>query len=209
MEPIGILIINEHDILINLNSHHVTLLLMVELTASFYTIYHVIMLDRLNSRFGIKDKVLQWFTSYLNNGSQFVSLNGGISKRFELQYGVPEGSCLRPVLFVLYVSKFFQILKSQLPDAHTFADDNQLYISFEPDSTTDQIAAVTNMEGCIDDIKNWMLNDNLKRNDGKSDFFIIGTRQQLSKVNFNNLRDGDAYVMLSNEIENLGSWLDS
>ena len=52
------------------------------------------------------------------------------------------------------------------PDAHAFADDNQLYVSFQPDSMSEQLSAVTVMENCIDDIKTWMLNDKLKLNDG-------------------------------------------
>ena len=199
----------KHDILLNMNRQHVTLLVILDLTAAFDTVDHSIMLGRLSSTFGIQGQVLHWFTSYLSNRSQYVSVNGGISKRFELQYGVSQGSCLGPLLFVLYVSKLFQILESHLPDAHAFADDNQLYVSFKPDSTIDQIAAVTAMESCIDDIKNWMLNDKLKLNDSKTEFLIIGTRQQLSKVNFNTLRVGDAYITPSNEIKNLGSWFDS
>jgi hypothetical protein len=65
------------------------------------------------------------------------------------------------------------------------------------------------MENCIDDIKTWMLNDKLKLNDGKTDFFIIGTRQQLEKVNFDTLRIADSYVTASSEAKDLGFWLDS
>jgi hypothetical protein len=51
---------------------------------------------------------------------------------------------------------------------------------------SEQLSAVAVTENCIDDIKTWMLNDN----DGKTDFFIIGTRQQLTQVNFDTLRIG-------------------
>ncbi len=193
----------------NMNRQHVTLLVILDLSAAFDTVDHHIMLERLKSSFGIQDQVLKWFTSYLSNRSQFISVNGGTSTRFELKNGVPQGSCLGPLLFVLYVSKLFQILESHLPDAHAFADDNQLYVSFQPDSMSEQLSAVTVMENCIDDIKTWMLNDKLKLNDGKTDFLIIGTRQQLEKVNFDTLRIGDSYVTASSEAKDLGFWLDS
>ena len=74
---------------------------------------------------------------------------------------------------------------------------------------SEQLSAVTVMDSCIDDIKTWMLNDKLKLNDGKTDFFIIGTRQQLEKVDFDTLRIGDSYVTASSEAKDLGFWLDS
>ena len=74
---------------------------------------------------------------------------------------------------------------------------------------SEQLSAVTVMENCIDDIKTWMLNDKLKLKDGKTDFFIIGTRQQLEKVNFDTLGIGDSYVTASSEAKDLGFWLDS
>jgi retron-type reverse transcriptase len=120
-----------------MNRQHVTLRVIFYLSAAFDTVDHHIMLEQLKSGFGIQDQVLKWFTSYLSNRSQFISVNGGTSKRFDLKNGVPQGSCLVPLLFVLYVSKLFQILESHLPDAHAFADDNQLYVSFQPDSMSE------------------------------------------------------------------------
>ena len=79
-------------------------------------------------------------------------------------------------LFVLYVSKLFRIVEKYLPDAHAFANDLQLYVLFKPDSTCDQLAAVAALEHCIDDIRDWMLSDKLKINDGKTEF--------LHRINF-------------------------
>ncbi len=187
----------------------ITLLVIFDPSAAFDTVDHRIMLERLKSSFGIQDQVLKWFTSYLSNHSQFISVNRGTSEHFELKNGVPQGSCLGPLLFVLYVSKLLQILENHFPDAHAFADDNQLYVSFQPDSMSKQLSGVTVMENCTDDIKTWMLNDKLKLNDGKTNVLIIGTRQQLEKVNFDTLRTGDSYVTVSSEAKDLGFWLDS
>ena len=123
-----------------------------------------------------------WFQSYLDNRSQSISVNGATSKRFDLQYGVPQGSCLGPLLFVMYASKLFSVLEDHLPNVHAYADDSQLYISFKPDAGADQSAAVTAMQNCIDDVKRWMLADKLKLNDDKTEFILIGTRQQLEKL---------------------------
>ena len=198
-----------NDIMMNMNRQHVTLLVMLDLSSAFDTIDHGVLLDRLNNEFGIKGRVLEWFTSYLSKRSQFISINGGRSRLFNVSYGVPQGSCLGPLLFVLYVSKLFRIVEKHLPDAHAFADDSQLYVSFKPDSTCDQLAAVAALEHCIDDIKDWMLSDKLKVNDGKTEFLIIGTRQQLAKVNFNSLRIGDNSISSVDKAKNLGFWFDS
>ncbi|CAB4000756.1 Hypothetical predicted protein [Paramuricea clavata] len=157
-----------------MNRQHVTLLVMLDLSSAFDTVDHDILL-----------------------------LNGGRSRLFDVSCGVPQVSCLGPLLFVLYVSKLFSIVEKHLPDAHAFADDSQLYVSFKPDSTCDQLAAVAALEHCIDVIKDWMLSDKLKVNDGKTEFLIIGTRQQLAKVNFNSLRIGDNSINSIDKAKNL------
>ena len=198
-----------NDIMMNMNRQHVTLLVMLDLSSAFDTVDHDILLDRLNNEFGIKGRVLEWFTSYLCKLSQFILVNGGRSRLFDVSYGVPQGSFLAPLLFVLYVSKLFRIVEKHLPDAHAFADDSQLYVLFKPDSRCDQLAAVAALEHCIDDIKDWMLSDKLKVNDRKTEFLIIGTRQQLAKVSFNSLRIGDNSISSIDKVKNLGFWFDS
>ena len=192
-----------------MNKKHVTLLVLLDLSAAFDTVDHSILFDRLHSSFGISGPVLSWFSSYLNNRSQFISINCTTSKHFDLQYGVPQGSCLGPLLFVIYASKLFSVLEYHLPDVHAYADDTQLYISFKPDSSAEQSKALTALKNCIDDIKRWMLADKLKLNDDKTEFIIIGTRQQLKKVTFNTLRVGNTQVTSLSQAENLGSWFDA
>ena len=199
----------KHDILMNMNKKHVTLLVLLDLSAAFDTVDHSILLDRLHSSFGISGPVLSWFSSYLNNRSQFISLNGATSKLFNLQYSVPQGSCPGPLLFVIYASKLFSVLEHHLPDVHAYADDTQLYISFKPDSGAEQSKALTALENGIDDIKRWMLADKLKLNDDKTDFIIIGTRQRLKKVTFNTLRVSNTQVTSLSQAKNLGSWFDT
>ena len=67
------------------------------------------------------------------------------------------------------------------------------------------------LKHCIDDIKDWMLSDKLKANGGKTEFLIIGTRQQIAKVNFNSLRSGigDNFISSVDKAKNLGFWFDS
>ena len=126
-----------------------------------------------------------------------------------MKYGVPQGSCLGPLLFVIYASKLFAILESHLPDVHAFADDSQLYISFKPATVIEQSAAIKAMQDCITDIRKWMLADKLKLNDNKTEFIIIGTRQQLAKVSVDSLCIGDEIIKPSSVVKNLSSWFDT
>ena len=65
------------------------------------------------------------------------------------------------------------------------------------------------VERCIENIRNWALNDKLELNDEKSEFMIIGTVQQLAKVSINSLRVGAATITPVSSARNLGSWFDS
>ena len=53
----------------------------------------------------------------------------------------------------IYATKLFEIIKSHIPDIHCYANDTQIYMSFKPDSHTDQIRAFTAVEACINDVK--------------------------------------------------------
>ena len=120
----------------------VTLLVLLDLSSAFNTVEHEILLERL------RGKVLSWFESYLKARSQQVSINGTLSKPFDLKCGVPQGSCLGLLLFTIYVSKLFQILKHRLPSVHTCADDTQLYFSFKPSDSSREVEAVSAMQKC-------------------------------------------------------------
>ena len=199
----------KNDILMNMNKQHVTLLVLLDLSAAFDTVDHTILLKCLQSDFGISGQVFTWFKSYLDNRSQHISINGGESRPFKMKYGVPQGSCLGPLLFVIYTSKLFTILKTHLPDVHAYADDTQLYISFRPALAAEQSVAINAMQDCITDIRNWMLEVKLKLNDDKTEFIIIGTRQQLAKVSVDSLQIGNETITSSSEVKNLGSWFDT
>ena len=188
-----------NDILIAMDRQHVILLVLLDLSAAFDTVEHSVLLSRLSNSFGIRDTALCWFRSYLSDRSQRVSLDGKVSDKFQLTHGFPQGSCLGPLLFTLYVSKLFDIIKGHLPHVHTYADDTQLYLAFKPDSAVNALGAVNAMELCIRDLRTWMLHEKLKLNDNKTEFILIGTRQQLAKVDGISLCVGDSKVSQSNQ----------
>ena len=101
------------------------------------------------------------------------------------------------------------MMEFHLPETHYFADDSQLYVLFQPNENANESAAITAMQNCIDDVKKWMFANKLKRNDGKTEFLLIGTRQQLAKVHSRTLRVGEITVTCSSVLKSLGCWFDS
>ena len=169
---------------------------------------HSTLLGRLQSKLGLRGTALAWFKSYLSGRSQRIVVNGKLSLKFPLNCGVPQGSCLGPVLFNIYVSSLFEIIDRHFPDVHLFAVDLQLYLSFSPSSSVDEDSAILAMQNCIADIKNWATSNGLMLNDDKTEFVVIGTLQQLCKININGVKVGNALIPAASSVRNLGTWFD-
>ena len=137
-----------NDILLDMNKHYVVLLVFLDLSVAFDTVDHDVLLNRLEHRLGILDSALCWVRSYLTNRTQRMVIGIGKSSRFDLNCGVPEGSCLG-LLFSIYTSKLFTIIKQHLPSVHCYADDMQMYLAFNPDDCTAQNNAMAAMEECL------------------------------------------------------------
>ena len=100
-----------NDILLNMNNQRITLQILLDLSAAFDTVDHDTMLRRLEYSFGIQGKLLSWFAPYLSGRTQQIMINESLSKPFKLECGVPRGSCLGSLLFTLYTSELFEIIK--------------------------------------------------------------------------------------------------
>ena len=120
-----------NDIAMAIDKGHSVILVLLDLSAAFDTVDHCKLLLRLNTRFGICDKALEWFRSYLSGRTQFVKVNNGISFSHSISQGVPQGSVLGPILYSLYTSPLGDIARGHGLNIHFYADDTQLYITFE------------------------------------------------------------------------------
>jgi len=96
-----------------------------------------------------------------------------------------------------------------LPNVHCFSDDTQLYLSFKPLYSTAQADAIQAMKKCIDAVRKWMIQDRLMINDDKTEFLLVGTRQQLDKLDSCSITVGNNRISPSPCVKNLGSWFDS
>ena len=102
----------QNDILCAMDNNESVILLLLDLSAAFNTVDHSILLSRLQDRFGVKGTVLAWFKSYLTSRKQFVQVNDCNSTQHSLERGLPQGSVLGPLLYVLYASPIADIIQS-------------------------------------------------------------------------------------------------
>ncbi len=124
-----------------------SVLVLLDLSAAFDTINHLILLSTLSS-LDITGIPLRWFESYLTGWSFRVAWGVVVSKAHQLVTGVPQGSVLGPLLFSTHTTSLGPIIQAHGFSYHFYADDTQLYLSFQPDDPT--VAA--RISGCLADI---------------------------------------------------------
>ena len=121
----------QNDIYAAMGRGELTALTLLDLSAAFDTIDHHILLDRLRDWFGLCGNALDWIASYLKNRFQSVCIENIKSNPIELIFGVPQGSVLGPLLFIMYTTPLSSVLNSSSKiNHHLYADDTQAFTSF-------------------------------------------------------------------------------
>jgi Reverse transcriptase (RNA-dependent DNA polymerase) len=168
-----------HDYLIRASSQQqVSFLCLLDLSAAFDTIDHSVILERLSSWFGISGTALNWVKSYLTSRSFYVQVRDSLSSVYQLLYGVPQGSVLGPLLFILYTTPLSTIISKSSVHHHLYADDTQLFISFSSNKFRENVSL---LENAIAAVSSWM-SANLTLNPSKTEFLLVGLPKQLSKI---------------------------
>jgi hypothetical protein len=157
----------------------VTALCLLDLSAAFDTIDHTILIHRLSSWFGLNGTVLSWLESYLSSRNFVVNIEGSQSASIPFQQGVPQGSVLSPLLFILYTTPLSSLISNSLVEHHLYADDTQLFISF---TALKFSQTISHLETTIDLVSTWMSANLLSLNQSKTEFLLIGLPQQTSKI---------------------------
>ena len=194
------------DALLAADQGDVTLLGFLDLSAAFDTVDHGILIDRLQKTFGLGGPVLNWIRSFISDRTQTVSFAGEQSNRSETLCGVPQGSVLGPVLFILYAADVIAIAERHGFRVHSYADDTQLYFHDKAEACESRISRFSN---CISDIESWMTSNRLKMNTDKTDFIWLGTRQQLAKITCQVIDLGAVQLPVSKEVTCLGIVFDN
>jgi exonuclease III len=183
------------DLLKDLDSGKVAALMLLDMSAAFDTVDHEKLMEVLEVRFGVKGSALGWFKSYLSSRSYRVNVHGELSEVIALICGVPQGSLLGPVLFLLYIEELQDIARPYGLMIKLYADDSQLYVGLVPTDGEGWTSTKASIEECLASIKNWMVQHWLKCNESKTEFVLLGKSSSLEKLVFDpEIRFGDTVL---------------
>ena len=159
---------------------------------------HDILLHQIECQFKVSGIALHWLESYLRGCTSSVNISEVQSKPRTLDYGVPQGSVLGPILFIAYITPISAtIQRHSLSLYYIYADDIQLYVSLDPRSQFDMHEKLNSYSLCASVITTWMSTNFLKLNSRKTEF--------MSNIQMN---VSGHVIKLSDSVMNLGVCLD-
>ena len=149
-------------------------MILLDLQKAFDTVNHAILLSKLQS-IGVRNTAIKWFTSYLTGRTQVCDVEGTISDPQDITCGVPQGSILGPLLFLIYINDMPAAVKCKLL---LYADDSALLVS---GSDVSEIEKTLGNE--LDSVSKWLIDNRLSIHLGKTESILFGTKRKLSRTN--------------------------
>ena len=194
------------DILQAVDRGEVAALVLLDLSAAFDTVDHSILLQRLQLTFGINNAAHRWFQSYLSFRKQYVRRGPNKSSVTYLVCGVPQGSVLGPILFVLYTVDLLSVIDSYGLSPHMYADDTQVYGSCQPTAVT---AFMSHISECVEATTSWMRSNRLQPNPDKTELLWCATRRRQHQLPASPLLIDGCSVNPVRSARDLGIYIDS
>ncbi len=168
------------NLLKNMDSGELNCIVFLDVRKAFDSINHKILIDKMHNFFGVTGNQLKWFESYLNNRVQQCLINGQLSSPRTITCGVPQGSILGPLLFLLYINDMPDSLSHSTPSL--YADDTEIYAS-----SNDCADLVNKVNIDLENIRKWMMQNKLQIHPNKSKHKFIGSSYNLKNKVCSNL----------------------
>ena len=173
--------------------------IFIDLQKAFDTVNHELLLKKLE-HYGIRGIALNWFYSYLSCRKQFVSVNGHSSSLREISCGVPQGSVLGPLLFLIYINDLPN--SSQLLSFFLFADDTNIYYE-----SNDLAILMRRVNKELKKLKLWLDSNKLAFNVDKTNFVLFHSpHKKLSE--YADLKIGKQFIQRTLYVKFLGVMID-
>ena len=173
--------------------------IVLDFAKAFDTVNHALLLRKLE-HYGIRGLSLDWFRSYLSNRTQRVFVGSVLSENKNIKHGVPQGSVLGPLLFLLYINNLPNA--STIIKFHLFADDTSLSYS---NNNIDHLDEIVNCE--LLKISNWLITNKLTLHTNKLNVMNIKPRQRKLSKNVK-LKINDEVLHESECVKYLGALID-
>ena len=154
------------------------------MSVAFDTVNHQLLLNCLKYHVGFQGMVLQWLQSYLTGHTQKNILKNAGKTSESTPKPFKIGICIgfNPFSHCIYFTPRRTLCNAHGIHFHCYADDTQLHLSFRTTYSANKQNCIHNLETCISEIWNWMSTNLLKLNASKTEFTILGTRQQLKML---------------------------
>ena len=189
------------DIYRAMNTGEITIAVFIDLRKAFDTVNHNILNSKLH-KYGIRNANLTWIKNYLTNREQQTLVNGSKSGSLPVTCGVPQGSVLGPLLFLVYVNNMSNVLSHA--NYCLYADDTVLYVSGQ--DTGDMVEI---LQQDLERYSNWCVENHLTLNVSKTKFVVFGTKQRTKRVDNIELFLNDSRLFKEPYYKYLGILLDS
>ena len=153
-----------------IDQNKISIGVFLDLSKAFDTLNHGILFSKLEN-YGIRGVALNWIKSYFHNRKQFLQYNNVTSSQLITQCGVPQGSILGPLLFILYINDLSNA--SRIVEPLIFADDTSICYSH-----SDPVVLASVLNEALQSISSWMRANKLSVNIDKTDYVIFHSRHK-------------------------------
>lgn len=149
-------------------------MLLLDMQKAFDTVNHKILISKLQCM-GFSNSALIWFTSYLTDRTQVCDVEGSLSDPQSITCGVPQGSILGPLLFLVYINDISAAVRCKVL---LYADDSALLV---PGCNVKDIENTLGIE--LESVNQWLVDNKLSMHLGKTESILFGTKRKLAKLN--------------------------